>query len=317
MDSPRIAIFNDWLPFHIGDEIKDPAVDDPFNWSTFTAAPRFEVMYDNGKERYYTLTDTRATDEIHRLIKFKTCPICRKAMTDTHVHGSQTLVVCLNCGFWGGRGKRFEHSAYNVAPRRAVFGIYRYLLPLKSQTTDFLVSHLRKHPDDLPKIGPKRAEKFVLDLLSDYLKCEVKPLGGTKDKGVDGFILKGDDISTVVQVKWRQDINKAESVNVVREVGGTLLARGVPAGILVSNRRHYSKDATEEAKVISERTVETMGQMELTLYDYHHLLDMLEISNTKLNGEMKVGDWFHATDEDNIFDGAMKLPESYVNMFID
>ena len=98
---------------------------------------------------------------------------------------NEQIFVCLKCGFWGGRGSRMD-NVYETTPLRGVLGIYKPLMPLNELKTEYLVSHLKKHPDQLPNIGSKRAEQFVMDLLSDYLNCEVKPIGGFKDKGVDG-----------------------------------------------------------------------------------------------------------------------------------
>ena len=206
-------------------------------------------------------------------------------------------------------------NVYETTPLRGVLGIYKPLIPLNELKTEYLVSHLKKHPDQLPNIGPKRAEQFVMDLLSDYLNCEVKPIGGFKDKGVDGYIIKGDKISSIVQVKWRENINGAESVKVIREVAGTLLARGIPSGILVSNRDHYSKDAIHDAASISNLTVNELGKMNLQLIDYHNIIDMLEISNTKLTDKMKIRDWIDIEVGYSVFDGAMRLSADFVQMF--
>ena len=51
--TPRIATFDEWVPFHIGTDIIEPATDDPIDWSEFMRAPRFEKVYDNGKKRTY------------------------------------------------------------------------------------------------------------------------------------------------------------------------------------------------------------------------------------------------------------------------
>src|SRR3546814_18142869 len=98
-----------------------------------------------------------------------------------------------------------------------------------------------------------------MDMLSDYLDCEVRALGGVKDGGIDGYILRNDTVACIVQVKWRQTTNGAAGVGVVREVAGPLLARGVPNGILFSTRSRFSKDAAHEAPVITTRRGEVLG----------------------------------------------------------
>jgi len=151
-----------------------------------------------------------------------------------------------------------------------------------------------------------------MDLLSEYLDCEVRPLGGVKDGGVDGYILRGDKVGCIIQVKWRQTVEGAEGVGVVREVAGTLLARGVPNGILVSTRARYSNDAKSEANIVSSRRIDGLGKVELQLMDYYDILDMLELSSTKLTETMKVEDWFTVPEDICVFDGAAMLSESFV-----
>ncbi|WP_405566316.1 restriction endonuclease [Polaribacter sp. Asnod6-C07] len=313
LNKPRIAIFDEWVPFQMGQEIIEPNTDDPIDWIEFINKPNFESNgHPTAKE--YRLKDERAIKEIHRLIKYNTCPICKSKMQNEDPKDQQTILVCLKCGFWGGRGSRFDRILHESIPSRGVLGFYKPFKPLKEIDSEFLITHLKRHPKDLPKIGPKRAEKFVLELLSESLNCEVKPVGGIKDGGVDGYIIKNDEIETIIQVKWRQDMNKAESVGVVREVAGTLLARGVPSGILISNRNHFSKDAKFDASEVSKRKIEKLGQMNLTLLDYHNIIDMLDISNTRLTDKMTLEDWYKP-DSNHVFDGAVRISENFVNMF--
>lgn len=314
MDKPRIAVFDEWIPFHIGTEIKLPENDNPINWSEFINSPEFLLTYDNGSRKEYRLQDEKAIDEIHRILKFQTCPICKSKMAPRPQDFNEQIYICLTCGFWGGRGSRMDNVSSKIG-LRGVLGIYKPLVPLQDSTTEYLVSHLKKHPDQLPNIGPKRAEKFVMDLLSDYLNCEVKNVGGYKDKGIDGYIIKGDEISSIVQIKWRENMNGAESVKVIREVAGTLLARGIPSGILVSNKDHFSKDAIEDANLISKNEINKLGTMQLQLMDYHNILDMLEISNTKLTDKMRIEDWINFEQGHHVFDGAMRISDDFVKMF--
>jgi ribosomal protein L37AE/L43A len=314
MVNKRIAIFDDWIPFHIGTEIVEPNKNEPINWSEFINSPKFHLTYEKDTVKEFSLNDNRAVNEIHRILKFQTCPICENKMAKRPSDFNEKIFICLKCGYWGGRGSRMD-NIYEKVPLRGVLGIYKPLKPIKELSTDYLVTHLRKFPNELPKIGPKRAEKFVIDLLGDYLKCEIKPIGGTKDKGVDGYVLKNDKISTIIQIKWREKINGAESVKVVREVAGTLLARGVPSGILVSNRDHYSKDAIEDANNISKNRITKLGKMNLELIDYHKILDMLEISNTKLTTDMKIEDWINIENGYDVFEGAMRISNDFVKMF--
>jgi len=310
---PRIAIFDEWIPFKMGFKTNPNITDNPINWSEFTNNPKFKLnTHPTANE--YLLDDERAINEIYRLTKHKTCPICRCKMKEENPIDHQSIFVCLKCGFWGGRGSRFDNILMEGIPSRGVLAFYKPFKPLAEQQSNYLISHLRKHPKELPNIGPKRAEKFVLDLIKESFDCEVKAIGGTRDGGVDGYILNNDEISTIIQVKWREDMNKAESVGVVREVAGTLLARGVPSGILISNRNHFSKDAIKDTKAINKNGSIGLSKMNLTLIDYHDIIDMLDISNTQLTANMELKDWYKE-DSNHVFDGAARLNFDLVNQF--
>jgi len=312
-DKPTIAIFDEWIPFRMGTEIKIDISDTPINWSEFVDNPKF-VSNTHPTANEYTLKDERAISEIHRLCKYKTCPICRGNMDEEDPKDHQKVFVCLKCGFWGGRGSRFDNILMEGIPSRGVLGFYKPSKPLSEHDSEFLISHLKRHPANLPKISPQRAEKFVLDLIKDSFDCDVKAIGGTKDGGIDGYILNNDNISSIIQVKWRQDMKKAESVGVVREVAGTLLARGIPSGIIISNRNHFSKDAIKDAKAINKNGTIGLKKINLTLIDYHDIIDMLDISNTQLTQNMKLEDWYRE-DSDHVFDGAARLSFDLVNQF--
>lgn len=232
-------------------------------------------------------------------------------MWDTQVEDEQ-LLVCVTCGYWGGIGFREWNSQQHAAPLRGVIARYKPILPIDSNDTSYLVSHLRRSPKDLTSISPNRAEKFVANLLADYLSAEVRPLGGVKDEGVDAYVVNNDKIASIVQVKWRESERGAESVGVVREVAGTLLARGVPSGILVSTRSKFSKPAQKEAEVISQREAAGVGKLSLTLLDYHDIIDMLELSSTKLTEEMTINDWYQISDDYCVFDGAAMIGQQFI-----
>jgi len=315
MSTPRIAIFDDWWPFHIGTESNNAVEDKPSHWAETLSCPQFTSTSSTTGEREYVIRDANATNEIHRLTKFKTCPICRQPMESISSIENEVLLLCLRCGYWGGRGFREWNSHRQAVPLRGVISRYQPLKSIANESTEYLITHLRKSPHDMTKISPLRAERFVMDLLSDYLDCEVKPLGGTKDNGIDGYIVKNDTVNTIIQVKWHANTNKAEGVSVVREVAGTLLARRVPNGIIVSNRIRFSKPSAFESESVSGLTVSGIGQLNLSLLDYHDVIDMLEISNIKLTTNMKAEDWFKISDDICVFDGAARLSERQVRKY--
>lgn len=318
MKSIKIAIFDEWWPVRYEHTHPRPKLDEPTQWARFMDVPRFTEFWEGPDGRKWCeVRDDRVLDELQRLITFKTCPICRTHMhlRDTGIEGEE-IYICLSCGYWGGIGFREWNFHDHLHPMRGAIGRYTPIIPIDNQQTEYLITHLRRSPKDLTKISPKRAEKFVVDLLSDYLDCEVRVLGGVKDGGIDGFILKGDRMSCIIQVKWRESAVGAEGVKVVREVAGTLIARGVPSGILVSNRIRYSDDARREAKEISKREITGLGQLSLSLMNYQDVIDMLELSATKLTADMTIKDWFKIRGDICVFDGAAKISEELVKKFL-
>jgi restriction system protein len=86
-------------------------------------------------------------------------------------------------------------------------------------------------------------------------------------------------------------------------VAGTLLARGVPHGIIISTRSHFSSDAVREAQRISERIVKGVGRLTLSLLDYHSLLDMLEMASIKLGNSVSPEKRIPREPYTSLFDG--------------
>lgn len=310
--SARIAIFDDWWPIHIGAEKLTLDSDDPDVWASQLGEPNFALLGDFQGDRYFRISDSRANREIHRLSQFRTCAICRQTMTQVSEIKNELLLLCTECGYWGGRGFRDWNSHFQDVPFRGVLGRYKAIANLDDAATTYLVSHLRRFPEAMTKLTPFRAEKFVADLLKDYLDCEVHPIGGRKDRGIDAFVLANDQIRTIIQIKWRETTKGAESVSTVREVAGTLLARGVPSGIIVSTRERFSDDAKQEASLVSNRSVDCLGQLNLELYDYHRILDMLALSNAKLKDRWQTKDLLDLHEKVCVFDGAAMIPESRV-----
>lgn len=308
-DSARIAIFDEWWPIKVGRERVALQVDEPDAWACQLGNPEFEPQGAISGKRYFYISDKRANREVHRLIQYRTCAICRSPMTQLSQIEDEMLLLCAECGYWGGRGFRDWNSHMHDVPMRGVIGRYRPIANLDEASTEYLVSHLRRFPKSMTKVTPFRAERFVVDLLKDYLDCEVQPLGGRKDGGVDAFVLANDKIRTIVQIKWREANKGAESVRTIREVAGTLLARGVPSGIIVSTRERFSADARREAALVSDRSVNGIGQLELELYDYHRILDMLAISNAKLDDRWRPEHLWKLHKEFCVFDGAAMISE--------
>jgi hypothetical protein len=56
--------------------------------------------------------------------------------------------------------------------------------------------------------------------------------------------------------------------------------------------------------------------MELTLFDYHIILDMIELPNIKLTNNIKLVDRIQIDNGYEVFEGAVKLSEEFVNISV-
>jgi hypothetical protein len=213
----------------------------------------------------------------------KKCHFCNVEMNFVpHLSGPQSKGSAFNdyvllwpvCGFWFGRGTRGKHFE-GPSRGRGVIGRIRKepLTSLNIPVAD-LIRYINEHPNYLLRINPYKAEEIVTRLLAHTLNCEVYHLGGRKDRGIDAYILVNDEMNTIIQVKWHEDKRKAESVRVVRELAGTLLAQGVPNGILVTTRGDLSHPAKQEIAQIGSRVIEGLGRFDISYRTYSDVLSM-------------------------------------------
>lgn len=229
---------------------------------------------------------TETASEVLRLVDEGTCRYCGIPMRDISEFFGRML-VCSACGYWGGRGTRdLGNGPWN---HRGALGVVRlYDLNAPELPLGPLLRHLRSVPDSLLQLSPFRAERVVMDLLKESLACEVRPVGGVKDGGVDGYIVAGDELKTIVQVRWHRDTRRAESVRVVREIAGTLVARGVPHGLLVTTRERMSPDGEEEIAQIARKELVGLGPLRLEVRTYQDVLDMLELAWANMGSDALV-----------------------------
>jgi Restriction endonuclease len=257
-----------------------------------------------------------ATDEVLRLMRTGSCRYCGRSMDSIYDHEEVgRLLLCRACGYWGGRGTReLGHGPYNlrgvlgaVSQKAKSGGLWNVPegqapddIDLESGdlTFDQLLSQLQALPSRLLQLSPQRAEVVVMDLLAEVLECEVRHVGGVHDGGVDGYIVAGDRIRSIVQVKWHRDTAKAERVGVVREIAGTLLARGVPNGLLVTTSERLSSAAEQEINTIGTREITRMGRMSIDTATYSDLLDMLELAWARRGDDLLIANpWLRDEDE--------------------
>jgi restriction system protein len=246
------------------------------------------------------------------LEKERRCHFCNIEMTVVPELGggdsNDYVLLCPLCGFWFGHGTRFEGP---TGGRGVISRIRKEPLTSLNIPVDSLLRNLNSHPDYLLRINPYKAEEVVTRLLADALNCEVYHLGGRKDRGIDAYVLSNDEMKTIIQVKWHEDMRKAESVKVVKELAATLLEHGVPSGILVTTRRDLSQPAKETIARIGTRAIEGMGRFDISYKTYSDILSMLEISSRKVTEAPKIS--VELDEFDTVFDmkGIYDLDGNY------
>lgn len=289
--------------------------------SNIPQIPRYEYSHvfwwDRSWDRYGGEKRRKFFQDLHRT---KICPFCKiKMIKVKEISGKCTrsdyVVICNICGFWFGRGYK---ELMGPCGLRGAVGLINYQsLDSIEITTEELIRFLNENPKWLPNVNPFKAEELVCQLLRDAFGWEVKYLGGRKDGGVDALAVLSNAGKAIIQVKWRLDTNRAESVSVVRELAGTLIARGVPHGILVTTRRDLSGEAKKEANLVSSRSVKEIGRLNIEWKNYSNILAMLEISAQRIDSPKRVpfpwpNDTFHIFDGGGIWDANWKhLASSY------
>lgn len=276
-ESLRIPVFEKEFLFNIRNELVIE-IDEPNpKWIDNGWNPENDG-WDPGAKAYFigSQYDSIAEGEVFRLLKFHTCPFCRTNMESMRPIGDLGIVfVCKNCFYWGGRGTR-PGGPTNT---RGNLGRLNFVSNPDEVKLELLINHIKENLDRLYKLTPRQAEKVMPSVLSDYMDCEVKALGGTKDGGIDALAILGENEKIIIQIKWREKKNGAEGISVVREVGGTLLARKIPNGLIISTRKKFSKPAIKEARLISQNEIVEIGKIQLELRDFNDLIDMFNVSS--------------------------------------
>jgi hypothetical protein len=284
--------------------------------AVFTERSLFGLACGGRDETTFTSAELRdfprSTGEVLRLMRDRTCSFCGAAMRTIYVNTEVgELMLCPICGYWGGRGTReLGHGALNARGVLGVVGLHRHSASrcidahkwdesgspdLNSPMLSFdqVLGQLQALPSRLLTLSPHRAEAIVADLLADVLDCEVRRIGGVRDGGVDGYIVVGGEIKSIVQVKWHRNSRRAESVRLVREIAGTLLARGIPRGLLVTTSERLSPDAEREIETLRSREVNNCGRIAIDAATYSDLLDMLELAWARRGGDFEAATpWF-------------------------
>lgn len=267
----RVPVFNKSFLFNMYDNINVIEDVPDSRWVDQSWKPEVDSNYVG--PRY----DKVAMQEIHRVLKYKTCPYCRTPMRNLAKYDDyNTVFVCDKCFYWAGKG--VSGDDFLSIQNRAILSLINFVQNPDDVDLGIMINYLNNNIDRIFDLTPRQAEKIVPIILSDYMKCEVLAFGGVKDKGIDALAIHNNDYKILIQIKWRENKYGAEKVSVVREVAGTLLARQIPKGLIISTRNKFSKEAINEADLISRNEIINIGKMNLELKDFNDLIDMFEIS---------------------------------------
>jgi hypothetical protein len=143
--------------------------------------------------------------------------------------------------------------------------------------THLLADFLKRHPGSLVHTNATAFEKLVLSLLKEVSDIsEVIHVGGPGDGGRDliGVLKNGEPF--LVEIKRRQKIYKAESVDTVRRLVGVMIRDGYRAGMIVSTAKKFSPDAQTFA--ISDD--KSLADYWVGLRSYDDIVSWLQISRT-------------------------------------
>lgn len=166
-----------------------------------------------------------------------------------------SLWYCKYCRFWqarvysdplGGCMPPPDHLAYVSKLRE-----FETILP--DGCSEELASYIRRHPNFLHSMPPTHFERLVADVFqANYTNAEVTHVGRPNDGGVDVVFIDANKEEWLIQAKRRESPKRAEKVDTIRNLLGTLVVKGKPNGIVVSTANKFSRDAIQEATVARE-----------------------------------------------------------------
>jgi hypothetical protein len=195
------------------------------------------------------------------------CPHCSGDMHPVrdHVQGRpndaglrKISVVACSCGYWEGYDVFcWDEDEDEDTQWRQNIQWMRYRARLRSfdisdaaVPIDALRRHLNKRPQDMKRIDPRRLERLVGDVFSEFFDCEALHVGGPGDNGIDLILLTGEH-QLAVQVK-RRSKGGSEGVSLIREFLGALVLEQHLNGLIVTTADSFSKPAIRKAKSAEE-----------------------------------------------------------------
>lgn len=190
--------------------------------------------------------------------------------------GSDTIVwFCSGCGWWDILHHTRSTSDFlgqsNITTRRLgmlrSFDVADTELPI-----NVLRRHIKKKPDTIFRIHPRKMEELVTSVFSDFYSCEAHHVGRSHDGGIDLVLVESDN-PIAVQVKRRIYPERSESVRVVREFLGAMVLNDYRHGKLVTSANQFSIFAQKaKQRAITNDIVDTFE-----LIDCKRFFEMLNL----------------------------------------
>jgi HJR/Mrr/RecB family endonuclease len=156
------------------------------------------------------------------------------------------IAQCVTCGWWavlhGAKDDEYDHLSrlYVMQAVMKSTSIASKAIPVQS-----LAEYLARNHNRIYGIHPKKMEELVGAILAQHFNCEVRYVGGSRDRGIDLLLLMGEEL-VPVQVKRRSTADQVEPVAVVRDLLGVIFRDQRQGGIIVTTSDHFSKDARKD-----------------------------------------------------------------------
>lgn len=185
------------------------------------------------------------------------------------------LANCNVCGFWRIANTKILggfHSAYELSARRGVAKIFRVDdidIPLSD-----LKRFLKKNPKNLAHVNPDAFECLISDCLrAAFPQCDLIKVGGRHDRGIDAILVHDTGERYLVQIKRRSNIDKNESVDVVRVLNGVVFRENAAKGLVITTARNYTPNAQQETWVQSDAG----AWQSIDLYGFDDIVEWLDL----------------------------------------
>lgn len=203
------------------------------------------------------------------------CPLCGEKLKiiDVSPHNDvrdegwvwQHYHLCEDCGFW-----KCVHSSSVSSDEYEIPFVKRFNYELDVPSISHLSNEIHKNPARISTMNSKKFELFIGSILADYMDCEVYHVGQSGDDGIDLVAILSDN-PMLIQVKRRENQDKAESINIVKLLFASAFAKGAKSGMVVTSAKKFSRQAYQW---VESPTIKDFG-FSLNLISLPSLLSMI------------------------------------------